>query len=102
MPMPEPKTEGPAAGFSVDAALVGELLAVPPATVQELMRQNRITSICERGEAEHAGQYRLTFFYRGRRARLSIDGRTGRILRRAVIDCGERRMPPPSRETAGP
>ncbi|OQM74201.1 DUF6522 family protein [Manganibacter manganicus] len=78
--------------FSVDASLMAELLNVPPSRVQALMRRNEITSICERGEAEHAGQYRLTFFYRGRRARLTVD-EAGRILRRSIVNYGERPLP---------
>ena len=80
-------------GFSIDASLVGELLDVSPADVQALMRRGQITSLCERGEGEHAGQYRLTFFYEGRRARLSVDD-FGRIVRRSVIDYGKHPLPP--------
>lgn len=76
-------------GFSIDASLLGELLDVSPRDVQTLMRNNEITSRCEQGEGEHAGQYRLTFFYKGRRARLSID-ESGRVVRRSILDIGER------------
>jgi hypothetical protein len=87
----------PGAGsFSVEAALVGELLDVAASDVHALMRGGRITSRCERGEGEHAGQYRLTFFYRGRRARLSLDA-AGRIIRRSVNDYGDRPLPPAAR-----
>jgi len=58
-------------GFLIDASLLSELLNVPAPRVQVLMRQREITSRCERGEGEHKGQYRLTFFYKGRRARSS-------------------------------
>ena len=74
--------------FCIDAVLLGELLDVPPLGVQTLMRSNEITSIHERGEGEHAGQHRLTFFYRGRRASLDVD-EAGRVLRRSVIDVGD-------------
>lgn len=85
-------------GFCIDAALLGKLLDVPPLDVHLLMRGNEITSVCERGEGEHEGQYRLTFFHRNRRVRLDIDG-SGRILRRSSIDYGQ---PPPRRtEAAG-
>lgn len=70
----------------------GELLDLPPSGVQALMRDNKITSLCERGEGEHAGQYRLTFFYKGRRARLSID-ESGMVIRRSIIDWGDRPLP---------
>ncbi|MBN9043972.1 MAG: hypothetical protein BGP05_00010 [Rhizobiales bacterium 62-47] len=73
----------------VDAVLVGELLRVPPAEVSELMRQNAITSVCERGIDTHQGQYRLSFFYGGRRARLSVDT-SGHILQRSSIHIAKR------------
>jgi hypothetical protein len=86
-----------AGSFSVDAALLGELLDVAASDVLALMRNGRITSRCERGEGEHAGQYRLTFFHEGRRARLSVDA-AGRIIRRSIIDYGERPLPPALRQ----
>jgi Family of unknown function (DUF6522) len=75
--------------FLIDALLLGELLDLPPSGVQVLMRDNEITSLCECGEGEHAGQYRLTFFYKGRRARLNID-ESGEVIRRSIVDFGER------------
>jgi len=56
------------------------------------MRQREITSVCERGVDEHAGEFRLSFFYRSRRARLSTDLR-GHVLRKSVIDFGDRPIP---------
>jgi hypothetical protein len=82
------RLERNAEGFSIDAGLLSELLDVPSSDVQPLMRNNEITSVCERGDGEHAGQYRLTFFYKSRRARLSVDD-SGRIIRRSVIDFGK-------------
>lgn len=78
--------------FLIDAALLGELLHIPPTRVPGLMREGRITSACERGMDEHAGEFRLSFFYRNRRARLSTD-LAGRILRRSAIDFGDRPIP---------
>ncbi len=78
--------------FVVGAALIGELLHMPASRVPALMREGQITSACERGIDEHAGEFRLTFFYRNRRARLSTDA-AGRILRRSVIDFGNRPIP---------
>ena len=77
--------------FVVDAALVGELLQLPASRVQELMRSGKITSACERGADEHAGKFRLSFFYGNRRARLSTD-LEGHILRRSAIDFGDRQI----------
>jgi hypothetical protein len=75
--------------FVVDAVLLGELLHVPASRVQTLMRSGRITSACERGVDEHAGEFRLSFFYGNRRARLRTDMQ-GCILRKSTIDVGER------------
>ncbi|WP_407178145.1 DUF6522 family protein [Bradyrhizobium sp. STM 3562] len=78
--------------FLVDAVLIGELLHIPAPRVPALMREGKITSACERGVDEHAGEFRLTFFYRNRRARLATDP-TGRILRKSVIDFGDQPLP---------
>ena len=78
--------------FLVYAALIGELLHIPASRVPVLMREGKITSACERGIDEHAGEFRLTFFYRNRRARLGTDP-TGRILRKSVINFGDRPIP---------
>ena len=75
--------------FVVDAALVGELLQLPASRVQVLMRSGKITSVCERGVDEHAGEFRLSFFYRNRRARVRTD-MEGLILRKSAIDFGDR------------
>lgn len=75
--------------FMVDAALIGELLGLSASRVPLLMRRGEITSVCERGFEEHAGEFRLNFFYSNRRARLSTD-LEGRILRRSIVNFGER------------
>jgi hypothetical protein len=76
-------------GFEIDASFLGELLNVPPSHVHDLMHKREITGVCERGEGEYEGQHRLTFFYKGRRARLNVD-ESGTIIRRSVIDLGDR------------
>jgi hypothetical protein len=78
--------------FVVDAALVAELLQLPATRVQTLMRSGRITSVCERGIDEHAGEFRLSLFYGNRRARVSTD-LEGHILRKSAIDFGDRPIP---------
>lgn len=83
------KLERHEGGFSIDASLLGNLLNVPPSHVHALMRQKEITSLCERGEEEHKGQYRLTFYYRGRRVWLSVD-ESGSVIRRSILDLGDR------------
>jgi hypothetical protein len=71
--------------FLVDAALVGELLEIAPQDVPALMRQRRITSVCERGVDADEGTFRLNFFYGKRRARLSVDS-SGRVIRRSIVN----------------
>lgn len=86
------------AAILVDAALLGELLDVVPAEVPGLMRSRAITSFCERGIGADDGTFRLSFFYRNRRARLSVDA-AGRILRRSIVDFGQRALPRAMRRT---
>lgn len=78
--------------IEIDAALVGELFGLPPAEVLALLKARAITGICERGIGEHEGEMRLSFFYGNRRARVSI-GENGKVLRRSVIDFGDRPLP---------
>lgn len=78
--------------ISVDATILGELLQVLPGDVPALMRDHAITCVCERGIDADEGEFRLSFFYRSRRARLSVDG-SGQVLRRSIIDFGDRPLP---------
>lgn len=78
--------------FVIDAELLSQLLDLPASRVPELMRNREITSICERGVEDDEGKYRLTFFYRNRRARLSTDG-IGRVVRRSAVNFGDRPIP---------
>jgi hypothetical protein len=74
--------------ISVDAKLIGKSLGVEVPLVQALMREGKITSICERGIDVDAGTYRLTFFHANRRLRLIV-GEAGNIIRRSTIDFGD-------------
>ena len=78
----------------VDATLLSELLAIPLEDVASLMRNRAITCVCESGADIHAGEFRLTFFHKNRRARLRIDS-SGHIIQRSVIDYGRARTPEP-------
>lgn len=93
-PRPDLLTKIEIAGrdFVVDASVIGDLLGLAPREVPELMRAQTITSICERGEGADEGHYRLSFFYGSCRARLSVDS-AGHILRRSVVDFGDRTPP---------
>lgn len=76
----------------VDANLVASLLGVDPAAVHSLLKTQEITCVCERGIEEHEGEYRLSFFYRNRRARVQVDA-AGNVKKRSVIDFGDVTLP---------
>jgi hypothetical protein len=82
----------PEPDITVDAATLGALLGVAAGEIPALLRARAITSLCERGTGTDEGRFRLSFFYRNRRARLHLDA-AGCILRRGVIDFGEKRLP---------
>lgn len=74
-----------AEGFIVDAAILAEAFALPPAEVSGRMRAGLIVSRQEKGIGADAGRHRLTFYHDGRALRLTVDD-TGRILSRAMFD----------------
>lgn len=78
--------------IAVDAAALARELRLSPDEVRNHMRAGTITCVCERGEDEDAGRYRLTFFHEGRRLRLIVED-TGRVVQRSLIDFGERPLP---------
>jgi hypothetical protein len=77
----------------VDADIVAAALGIEPALVQPLMRDGKITSVCERGAGEDAGRYRLTFFHANRAFHLVVD-EEGQVIERSAHDVGARRGPP--------
>lgn len=87
-------------GFVVDVALLAGLLNLPASEVQRSMREGRITSVCEKGLDEHQGQFRLTFYYGSRRARINTD-QSGRILFRSTLDFGKKPLPRAVRAPGG-
>ena len=80
----------------VDAAVIANGLKLEPEAVQEMMREGRITSLCERGIGEDDGRYRLTFFSGNRRFRLIVNDNGG-IVQRLGINFGDRPMPASAR-----
>lgn len=86
------RVEFSADGIVIDAALVGPLFNIAPADVQELMRNGEITSLCEAGIDDHEGEFRLSFFFGGRRVRLLVAA-SGEVLRRSTIDYGDSPLP---------
>jgi hypothetical protein len=81
----------------VDAATVASALRLDVKRLQDLIRAGQIVTVCETGVDEDAGTWRLTFRLPNRRLRLVVDA-SGRVLRRSVINFGDRTMPDPSRE----
>jgi hypothetical protein len=57
-----------------------------------------ITSLCERGVDADGGIYRPTFFHANRRLRLIV-GESGNIIRRSMIDFGNRPIPAKTRNS---
>lgn len=86
------KIEFEEGAIQVDATLVAEGLGIDPASVQERMREGKVTSLCERGIGEDEGRYRLTFFLGNRRFRLVVD-KEGNVLQRSSIDFADRPLP---------
>jgi len=78
--------------FCIDATLLGSLFGVTPERIPPLMRDNQLTGVCERGEGEDEGTYRLSFFYGSRRVRLNVDA-GGAILKRSIVDFGDQPLP---------
>ncbi len=76
----------------IDASIVGQGLGLKIAAVPTLMHEGAITCVCERGVEEDVGRYRLTFFYRSRRFRLTFN-EAGHIIRRSTINFGDRPLP---------
>ena len=87
-------------GFHVDAGIIAKGLHVEPADVPALMREGRITSLCERGEDEDAGRHRLTLFHGNRRLRLTIDS-DGTVIKRSTVDFGDQPLPGGMRKPGG-
>jgi hypothetical protein len=80
--------------FTVDADVVAAVLGIEPALVQPLMRDGKITSVCERGVGEDAGRYRLTFIHANRAFHLVVD-EEGHVIERSTHDVGARGGPIP-------
>jgi uncharacterized protein DUF6522 len=76
----------------IDAAVIGQGLNVEPSLVQILMREGKITALCERGVDEDARRYRMTFFHENRRFRLVVD-EEGNAIQRTTVDFGDRQLP---------
>lgn len=69
--------------FVIDSTLLGELLGLSSEEVRTRMRTREITSLCERGVATDAGQFRLSFFYRNQCTQLRVDA-DGRVIEHVI------------------
>lgn len=69
---------------TIDAHDLGKLFEIPPDQVHALMRAGEITSRFETGADKDAGKVRLTFFYQGRRVRVTCSA-TGTVLKTSRV-----------------
>ncbi|WP_050522097.1 DUF6522 family protein [Pseudorhodobacter wandonensis] len=76
-----------AQGFEVDAILVAAAFGLDPSQLQEKMRAGEVTSLCEKGEGDDEGRFRLTFRHDGHALRLTVDAE-GSVLSRATFPAG--------------
>ncbi|MGX5728955.1 DUF6522 family protein [Pseudoxanthomonas beigongshangi] len=65
--------------IEVDGAAVARELALDVAVFRQLMDNEKITVLCERGTGEDEGTWRVSFYHDGRRARFVVDAR-GRMV----------------------
>jgi hypothetical protein len=86
-----------AGAIQIDSKVIGEGLNMDPSVVQELIREGKITSRCERGIEEDEGRYRLTFFSKQSRFRLVIDS-MGNVIQRSTINFSDRPLPASARK----
>lgn len=70
--------------FEMDAAYLAEHFRLDPADVPALLKSRRLKAVCERGEGEDAGRYRLSFRLGASRLSLIVDEH-GNILRRMTV-----------------
>ncbi len=66
-------------GATIDVHDLGPLLGLAPTDVRAKMRAGEITSQSEAGAGDDAGRVRLTFWYGGKRVRLTCDS-SGYVL----------------------
>lgn len=79
-----PEIERDDGGFVIPAGMLADAFGLSEDEVRTSMREARITSSTEIGVDEDAGRWRLTFYYRDRACRFTVDG-DGRVLNRAAF-----------------
>lgn len=75
--------------FVVDADLLAAAFNLPAAEIRTRMQDGLITSLCETGQGEDEGRWRLTFRYGNRALRLTVDEQ-GSILRKSTYPVAPR------------
>jgi hypothetical protein len=78
--------------IEVPASVLGKAFGLEAAIIPDLMREGKITSLCEKGEGDDVGRLRLSFFYAGQRLRLIVNG-NGQILQQNSVDYGDKPLP---------
>ncbi len=79
-------------GIEVDARVLARGLGLDVASLQEFMREGKITNLYERGVGNDLGLHRLTFFYGNHRLRLVV-GQAGNVIWESTIDFGDHPLP---------
>ncbi|WP_204362834.1 DUF6522 family protein [Litorivita pollutaquae] len=73
--------------FIVDAQLLSAAFNLPLEETRIRMQSGQIGSLCEAGEDEDAGRWRLTFRHQGRALRLVVDAH-GKVLSKSSFPVG--------------
>lgn len=74
-----------AKGATVDAHDLGPLLGIPAHDVIAKMQSGEITSQSEKGIGTDLGNHRLTFWFAGKRTRITCDSE-GHVLKTTQVD----------------
>ena len=77
----------------VNAEIVAAGLHLDPEALRKGLHDGHVTSLCETGQDEDAGRFRITFFSATRRLRLVIDAQ-GVVLQRSSADFTRRPQRP--------
>jgi len=78
--------------ITIDPDIVARGLRLTPEVLRDHLRSGTVTSLCEKGEGDDAGRFRLTFFSPTRRLRLIAD-ETGKILTTTTADYRRKQSP---------
>jgi|SRR5690606_40017698 len=76
-------------GFAIDAEDLAQLLDRPAGDLQKLMRAGVITARFERGEGEHMGRSRVTFFDEAWHVRLVVSD-NGEVIEHTRVRAARR------------